>query len=208
MELLLSKCFCSAREHPTRHCTDYGGFSDPTQAVACGIDAASHSCLQRIEVPVLQLALSGQTYRSNSFNDYGLNFIRTQLITVPGASVPYPMVVNNASAGDLNTTAVAVRRACLRLDVVNAISVQNLVLPTGTSKIGSRNTMFPFPTPHPDDCRPKPNPIKTMAALPSTSKMSLGTRWFPPQTNIVRVDGTALRIADLSKRRGMHQRLT
>src|SRR5260370_33345679 len=41
-------------------------------------------------VPVLQLALSGQNLSEQQLNDYGLNFIRTQLITVPCASVPYP----------------------------------------------------------------------------------------------------------------------
>src|SRR6266481_65732 len=41
-------------------------------------------------VPVIQLALSGQNMSEQELNDYGLNFIRTQLITVPGASVPYP----------------------------------------------------------------------------------------------------------------------
>src|SRR6201993_2259981 len=41
-------------------------------------------------VPVLQLALSGQGLSEQQLNDYGLNFIRTQLITVPGAAVPYP----------------------------------------------------------------------------------------------------------------------
>src|ERR1700755_1512481 len=41
-------------------------------------------------VPVMQLALSGQGLSEQQLNDYGLNFIRTRLITVPGASVPYP----------------------------------------------------------------------------------------------------------------------
>src|SRR5919108_335248 len=41
-------------------------------------------------VPVLQLALSGQGLSEQQLNDYGLNFIRTQLITIPGAAVPYP----------------------------------------------------------------------------------------------------------------------
>src|SRR6266404_3341719 len=41
-------------------------------------------------VPVLQFALSGQNLSEQELNDYGLNFIRTQIITVPGASVPYP----------------------------------------------------------------------------------------------------------------------
>src|SRR6267378_823767 len=53
-------------------------------------------------VPVLQLALSEQ-----KLNDYGLNFIRTQLITVPGASVPYPYGGKQRQVQvDLNTTAL------------------------------------------------------------------------------------------------------
>src|SRR6202140_570323 len=40
-------------------------------------------------VPVMQLALSGQGLSEQQLNDYGLNFIRTQLITVPGTAVPY-----------------------------------------------------------------------------------------------------------------------
>src|SRR5246127_3565255 len=41
-------------------------------------------------VPILQLALSGSGMSEQELNDFGLNFVRTQLITVPGASVPYP----------------------------------------------------------------------------------------------------------------------
>ena len=41
-------------------------------------------------VPVMQLALSGKGLSEQQLNDYALNFIRTQLITVQGASVPYP----------------------------------------------------------------------------------------------------------------------
>src|SRR3982074_417105 len=46
-------------------------------------------------VPIVQLALSGQNLSEQELNDYGLNFIRTQLITVPGASVPYRTAENN-----------------------------------------------------------------------------------------------------------------
>ena len=41
-------------------------------------------------VPILQLALSGQGLSEQQLNDLGLNFLRTQLVTVPGASIPYP----------------------------------------------------------------------------------------------------------------------
>src|SRR6267142_481316 len=89
-------------------------------------------------VPVLQLALSGQNLSEQQLNDYGLNFIRTQIITVPGVSVPYPYGGKQRQVQvDLNTTALQ-SKGLSALDVVNAISVQNLILPTGTSKIGSR----------------------------------------------------------------------
>src|SRR5579871_4258822 len=41
-------------------------------------------------VPILQLALSGDGLTEPQLNDIALNFLRTQLVTVPGAAVPYP----------------------------------------------------------------------------------------------------------------------
>ncbi len=41
-------------------------------------------------VPILQLGLSSPTLSEQQLGDLGLNFIRTQLVTIPGASVPYP----------------------------------------------------------------------------------------------------------------------
>ena len=89
-------------------------------------------------VPVLQLALSGQGLSEQQLNDYGLNFIRTQLITVEGASVPYPYGGKQRQVQvDLNPDALQ-SKGLSALDVVNAISLQNLILPTGTSKIGGK----------------------------------------------------------------------
>src|ERR1700736_6413982 len=89
-------------------------------------------------VPILQLALSGKGLSEQQLNDYGLNFVRTRLITVPGAAVPYPYGGKQRQVQvDLNTTALQ-SKGLSPLDVVNAISVQNLILPTGTSKIGMK----------------------------------------------------------------------
>jgi multidrug efflux pump subunit AcrB len=41
-------------------------------------------------VPILQLALSGKNLSEQQLNDIALNFLRTQLVTVPGAAIPYP----------------------------------------------------------------------------------------------------------------------
>jgi multidrug efflux pump subunit AcrB len=142
-------------------------------------------------VPVLQLALSGQNLSEQELNDYGLNFIRTQLITVPGASVPYPYGGKQRQVQvDLNTTALQ-SKGLSALDVVNAISVQNLILPTGTSKIGSREYNVSIPNAAPQTIADLNRiPIKTIAGTTIYIKDVAWVRdGFPPQTNIVRVNG-------------------
>ena len=142
-------------------------------------------------VPVLQLALSGQNLSEQQLNDYGLNFIRTQLITVPGASVPYPYGGKQRQVQvDLNTTALQ-SKGLSALDVVNAISLQNLILPTGTSKIGSREYDVSIPNAAPQTIADLNRiPIKTIG---STTIYMKDVAWvrdgFPPQTNIVKVNG-------------------
>ena len=142
-------------------------------------------------VPVLQMALSGQNLSEQQLNDYGLNFIRTQLITVPGASVPYPYGGKQRQVQvDLNTTALQ-SKGLSALDVVNAISLQNLILPTGTSKIGSKEYDVSIPNAAPQTIADLNRiPIKTIG---STTIYIKDVAWvrdgFPPQTNIVKVNG-------------------
>ena len=142
-------------------------------------------------VPVLQLAISGNGLSEQQLNDYALNFIRTQLITVPGASVPYPYGGKQRQVQvDLNTTALQ-SKGLSALDVVNAISAQNLILPTGTSKIGPKeydvSILNAAPQTIPDLNR---IPVKT---IDGTTIYVKDVAWvrdgFPPQTNIVRVNG-------------------
>jgi len=142
-------------------------------------------------VPVLQLALSGQNMSEQELNDYGLNFIRTQLITVPGASVPYPYGGKQRQVQvDLNTTALQ-SKGLSALDVVNAITLQNLILPTGTAKIGPKEYDVSIPNAAPQTI-PELNqiPIKTIG---DTTIYIKDVAWvrdgFPPQTNIVKVNG-------------------
>jgi multidrug efflux pump subunit AcrB len=142
-------------------------------------------------VPVLQLALSGQNMSEQELNDYGLNFIRTQLITVPGASVPYPYGGKQRQVQvDLNPTALQ-SKGLSALDVVNAISVQNLILPTGTSKIGSREYDVSIPNAAPQTIADLNRiPIKTIGGTTIYIKDVAWVRdGFPPQTNIVKVNG-------------------
>src|SRR6202790_3992724 len=142
-------------------------------------------------VPVLQLALSGQNLSEQQLNDYGLNFIRTQIITVPGTSVPYPYGGKQRQVQvDLNTTALQ-SKGLSPLDVVNAIAVQNLILPTGTSKIGSKEYDVSIPNAAPQTIADLNRiPIKTIGGTTIYIKDVAWVRdGFPPQTNIVRVNG-------------------
>ena len=142
-------------------------------------------------VPVLQLALSGQGMSEQELNDYGLNFIRTQLITVPGASVPYPYGGKQRQVEvDLNPSALQ-SKGLSALDVVNAIALQNLILPTGTAKIGGTEYQVTVPNAAPqtmDDLNRIP--VKT---IDDTTIYIKDVAWVhngsPPQTNIVRVNG-------------------
>src|SRR6202167_5010893 len=142
-------------------------------------------------VPVLQLALSGQGLSEQQLNDYALNFIRTQLITVPGASVPYPYGGKQRQVQvDLNPDELQ-SKGLSALDVVNAIALQNLILPTGTSKIGGKEYQVDVPNAAPQTIDELNRiPIKTIG---STTIYVKDVAWvrdgFPPQTNIVRVNG-------------------
>src|SRR6202035_1387849 len=89
-------------------------------------------------VPVMQLALSGQGLSEQQLNDYGLNFIRTQLITVTGTAAPYPYGGKQRQVQVDRNPSELQSKGLSASDVVNAISAQNLILPTGTSKIGSK----------------------------------------------------------------------
>ncbi len=88
-------------------------------------------------VPILQLGLSGQGLSEQQLNDYGLNFIRTQFATIEGAESPYPYGGKQRQIQiDLDLKALQAR-GLSPSDVVNAIGVQNLILPSGTVKVGS-----------------------------------------------------------------------
>src|SRR5258708_11651172 len=89
-------------------------------------------------VPILQLGLGSKTLTEQALYDIGLNFLRVQLATVQGASVPLP------NGGKVRQIQVDLDPQALQAkgltpsDVTNAINLQNLTLPSGTAKIGDR----------------------------------------------------------------------
>src|SRR5215471_19090668 len=86
-------------------------------------------------VPILQLGLSSKTLREQEIFDIGNNFIRTPLGTVQGASVSYPFGgKQRAVMVDLNLEELYAKQLS-PIDVSNALSLQNLILPAGTAKL-------------------------------------------------------------------------
>ncbi|HEV2352137.1 MAG TPA: efflux RND transporter permease subunit [Terriglobia bacterium] len=141
-------------------------------------------------VPILQLALSSPTLSEQQLFDYGINFVRTQLITVPGAGVPYPFGGRQRQVEvDLDTKALQAK-GMSAVDVVNAIGAQNLILPAGTAKMGSLEYDVDLNS-SPETVDELNNlPIKTLGNTTIYIRDVAHVRdGFPPQTNIVRVNG-------------------
>ena len=151
-------------------------------------------------VPILQLALSGQGLSEQQLNDMGLNFIRTQLVTIPGAGIPFPYGGKQRQVqADLNVRALQAK-GLSPADVVNAIAAQNLILPSGTAKIGTFEYQL--------ETNSAPTTIKGLNDLPVRSvngamvymhDVAHVRDGFPPQTNIVRVDGQRATLMSIIK---------
>ena len=141
-------------------------------------------------VPILQLGLSGKGLNEQQLFDFATQQIRTSLATVQGAAIPYPY------GGKQRQVMIDIRPDQLQAkglspaDVVNAVSQQNLILPSGTSKIGQ----FEYDV----DLNSSPTRVAELNDLPI--KAVKGTTiyirdvanvrdGFSPQTNIVRRDG-------------------
>ena len=87
-------------------------------------------------VPIIQLALSGKKLTESDLADLGLNFVRTRLVTVQGAAIPYPFGGKTPQVMyDLDTAALQAR-GLTGQDVAYALAQQNLLTPVGTEKIG------------------------------------------------------------------------
>ncbi len=87
-------------------------------------------------VPILQLALSGEGLTEQNLADLGLNTVRTRLVTVPGAAIPYPFGGKSRQVQiDIDPNALAARGLSGQ-DIASALAAQNLITPVGTQKIG------------------------------------------------------------------------
>jgi multidrug efflux pump subunit AcrB len=151
-------------------------------------------------VPILQLALSSKTLGEAQLFDLGNNFMRTQLATVQGASIPFPFGGKTRQVSvDIDAQALQAK-GLAPLDVVNAINAQNLILPAGTAKIGTRE--------YDVDINGSPSTIAALNDLPIKTVQD-NTVYIrdvayvhdgsSPQTNIVRHDGVRAALMTIQK---------
>ena len=140
--------------------------------------------------PIIQLGLSSKTLPEQQLFDLGQNFLRNYLATVPGAATPYPY------GGKVRQIQVDLDLPKLQQyglqpnDIVNAVNAQNIILPSGTIKMGQLEYNVemngtPQTIPELNDL-----PVKTVNGSTLYMRDVAHIRdGFAPQTNVVRQDG-------------------
>jgi multidrug efflux pump subunit AcrB len=141
-------------------------------------------------VPIIQLGLSSPTMTEPALFDAAFNFFRPRLVTIPGVAIPYPYGGKSRLISvDLDTSALQAKGLTPN-DVVNAVNAQNLILPSGTVKIGA--------TEYTIGLNGSPDTIAGLNQIPVVSKNGATTYLyevahvidgFSPQSNIVRQNG-------------------
>jgi multidrug efflux pump subunit AcrB len=141
-------------------------------------------------VPILQLGLSGKGLAEQQLNDLALNFVRTQLITVPGAVVPLPYGGKQRQVMINMDHNLMQARNVSPTDVLNAVNAQSLILPSGTVKLGENELDVRTNTEPRTVAELNNLPIKQVGSttiyLRDVATVSDG---FALQTNVVREDG-------------------
>ena len=141
-------------------------------------------------IPVVQIGLSSPTLPEQQVFDTAVNTLRPQLITIPGVAIPFPYGGKNRLISvDLDLQALEAR-GLSPADVVNAVNLQNLILPSGTAKFGE--TEYTVKMNGSPDAIAGLNdlPIKTTGGTTTLLRDVAYVRdGFSPQTNIVRKDG-------------------
>ncbi len=174
-------------------------------AALAQVDAASQTVLKQMpagitpptilsfdasSVPILQLALSSKSLSDTAINDQASSFIRPQLASVAGASIPLPYggKVRQIQA-DLNPQALQ-QYGLSANDVTAALANQNLITPIGTQKIGSLEYTLKLNA-SPDAIKDFNDlPVKTVnGAVVKMRDVAFVHDGNPPQTNVVHVDG-------------------
>ncbi len=151
-------------------------------------------------VPIIQLALSSQKIPEQGLYDLANNFVRTQLATIQGASIPFPYGGRQRQVQvDLDQRLMQARGVSAQ-DVVNAVNSQNLIIPAGTEKVGEfeYNVKLNGSPITADELNDLPIKIVngTVVYIHDVAHVRDGSS---PQTNVVRVDGRHASLMTIQK---------
>jgi multidrug efflux pump subunit AcrB len=141
-------------------------------------------------VPVSQLTISSETLPEQQIFDYGLNFIRVKLFTIPGLSTPAPFGGKQRQINvDIDPRQLS-SKGLSPFDVVNALNNSNVILPAGTARIGSREYNVLMNS-SPGEVAEFANiPVKIVDGAPVLlGDVARVSDSFADQTNVVRVNG-------------------
>jgi len=141
-------------------------------------------------VPVIQIGLTSDTLSEQQLFDFGNYFIRTQLATVQGAATPFPYGGKQRIVSvDINPAALQAK-GLSAVDIVNAVNAQNLILPTGTAKLGTLEYNVEMNGSPQSIEELNDLPVKTVNGATIYMKEVAHVRdGFSPQTNIVLSNG-------------------
>ena len=141
-------------------------------------------------VPVLQIGLTSDRLSEQQLFDYGNNFIRTQLATVQGAAMPFPYGGKQRLVSvDIDSRALQAR-GLSPVDIVSAVNAQNLILPTGTAKMGALEYQVELNGSPRVIAELNDLPVKTVNGSTVYMRDVAHVRdGFSPQTNIVLANG-------------------
>ncbi len=142
-------------------------------------------------VPILQLGLSGEGLSEQQLYDLGFNFIKTQLATVQGATIPPPYGGKQAQIMvDLYPNQLYAKHLS-PADVSNALSAQNLTLPAGSAKMGDREYFVGLNSSPLTVAGLNELPIRAAnGAVVLVKDVAEVRNGYLPQTNVVRTNGT------------------
>ncbi|TWO69981.1 efflux RND transporter permease subunit [Caenimonas sedimenti] len=141
-------------------------------------------------IPVVQLALSSNTLPEQSVFDAAVNILRPQLVTIPGVAIPFPYGGKvKVISVDLDIQALQAK-GLSPADVVNAVNTQNLILPSGTAKLGDTEYTVRMNGSPEAIAGLNDLPVRTVnGATTYLREVAYVRDGFQPQTNVVRQDG-------------------
>ncbi len=141
-------------------------------------------------VPVAQLTVSSKTIPEQKLFDYGLNFIRVRLFTIPGLSTPAPFGGKNRQIMiDVNPEALTAR-GLSPADIVAALQSSNSIIPAGTARIGGTEYNVTLNSSPKALDQFRNIPVKIVGSAPVyLGDVATVSDSFAEQTNIVRVNG-------------------